>query len=288
MRRIPPRVDAIALLFAALASPLLAQRPQIVWSDRENPIREQINNLRSLPDGERPIVTKRLAVQIRQLPASPNRIMLAQSLANLVTEGDPGPEALQEVAATLSQALSQAEHPPEEAFVILAQFVRYEHVPVTCCRLDDPRFAAAMASLEDDDRHRQSVDFTLTDLTGKRWTQRELRGSVVLFNFWATWCPPCRKEMPDLDTLYRQFGEKGLVILAISDEEAGKVKQFLAEHPVTYPILLDPGREVNDLFRVHGIPKSFVYDREGKLVAQAMDMRTMRQFLEMLAQAGLH
>src|SRR5579863_8980277 len=103
MRLIPRQVDVIALLLAALASPLLAQKPQIVWSDRENPIMEQMRNLRSLPDGERVIVTKRLAVEIRQLPPSPNKVMLAQSLANLVNEGDPGPEALQEVAATLSQ-----------------------------------------------------------------------------------------------------------------------------------------------------------------------------------------
>jgi len=272
------------LLFAAVASTLLAQRPKIVWSDREKPIMEQMRKLRSLPDDERVSATKRLAVEIRELPAGPNRGMLAESLANLVTEGDPGPDALQEVATTLAQVLKQGEHSPEGGFVTLAQLVRYEHVQVT---LDDPRFAAAMAKLEDDDRRRQSADFTLTDLTGKRWTLRELRGSVVLVNFWATWCPPCRKEMPDLDALYQRFGQKGLVILAISDEEAGKVEPFIAEHQFRYPILLDPGRKVNEMFRIEGIPKSFVYDREGKLVAQAIDMRTMRQFLEMLTQAGL-
>jgi peroxiredoxin len=93
--------------------------------------------------------------------------------------------------------------------------------------------------------------------------------------------------MPDLDALYKKFKEQGLVILAIDDEEVGKIKPYLAEHPVTYPILLDPGRKTNESFRVDGIPKSFVYDREGKLVAQSIDMRTQKQFLEMLAQAGL-
>jgi len=110
---------------------------------------------------------------------------------------------------------------------------------------------------------------------------------VVLVNFWATWCPPCRKEMPDLEMLYRQFKDQGLVILAISDEVESKVRPFVAEQKVTYPILLDPGRKVNDLFQIEGIPKTFVYDRSGKLVAQSIDMRTRRQFLEMLAQAGL-
>jgi peroxiredoxin len=116
---------------------------------------------------------------------------------------------------------------------------------------------------------------------------KEQHGKVVVLNFWATWCPPCRKEMPDLETLYQQFKDQGLLILAISDEDAGKVKPFIAQQKVTYPILLDPDRKVNDLFQIEGIPKTFVYDRNGKLVAQSIDMRTRRQFLEMLAQAGL-
>jgi len=77
------------------------------------------------------------------------------------------------------------------------------------------------------------------------------------------------------------------VVLAISDEEAAKVTPFLAERKISYPVLLDPGRKVNGSFVVEGIPKSFVYNREGKLVAQSIDMRTRNQFQQMLAQAGL-
>ena len=65
------------------------------------------------------------------------------------------------------------------------------------------------------------------------------------------------------------------------------MQPFVTEHRFSYPILLDPGRKVNETFQVEGIPKSFVYDREGRLTAQAIDMRTQRQFLAMLAQAGL-
>jgi peroxiredoxin len=119
------------------------------------------------------------------------------------------------------------------------------------------------------------------------WRLQDLRGKVVLVNFWATWCPPCRKEMPDLQALYEQFKDHGLVVLAISDEEAAKVTPFITGRKISYPVLLDPGRKVNDLFIVEGIPKSFVYDRSGKLVTQSIDMRTRNQFLEMLAQAGV-
>ena len=93
--------------------------------------------------------------------------------------------------------------------------------------------------------------------------------------------------MPDLDALYKRFEAKGFVVLGISDEERKKVAPFVGERKVSFPVLLDPGRKVNDLFVVEGIPKSFVYDREGKLVAQSIDMRTQEQFLEMLKKAGL-
>ncbi len=144
-----------------------------------------------------------------------------------------------------------------------------------------------MTRLEADDRKREHPEFTLIDISGKKWTFSELRGEVVLVNFWATWCPPCRKEMPDLDALYKRFEAKGFVVLGISDEELKKVEPFIDERKVAFPVLLDPGRKVNDLFVVEGIPKSFVYDREGKLVAQSIDMRTQKQFLEMLEKAGL-
>ena len=276
-------------LLALRPASLRAQEQQVIWSDQEKPIAEQIRGLRALPDDVRPHVTKNLAIEIRQLPVTPNKLRLANSLAMLSTEGDFGHDMLQEVATTLAAALREQPLPakqgqPPRPYVELAELVRYEHVEAT---LDDPQFTAAISKIEADNVRREQADFTLAELGGKTWTLKEQRGKVVLLNFWATWCPPCRKEMPDLETLYRQFKDRGLVILAVSDEDAGKVRPFIAEQKVTYPILLDPGRKVNELFQIEGIPKTFVYDRNGKLVAQSIDMRTRRQFLEMLAQAGL-
>jgi peroxiredoxin len=276
-------------LFVWRPASLRAQEQKIVWSSQEKPIADLIGGLRSLPDDVRGQATKKLAIEIRQLPVTPNKLRLANSLAMLSTEGDFGHEMLQEVATTLAAALReqplQAEKgQPPRPYVELAELVRYEHVQAA---LDDPQFAAAVSKLEADNERRQQADFALTELGGKTWTLKEQRGKVVVLNFWATWCPPCRKEMPDLETLYQQFKDQGLVILAISDEDAGKVRPFIAQQKVTYPILLDPGRKVNELFQIEGIPKTFVYDRTGKLVAQSIDMRTRRQFLEMLAQAGL-
>jgi peroxiredoxin len=145
-----------------------------------------------------------------------------------------------------------------------------------------------MARLEADDRHRSEGDFTLMDLQGKSWTLKALRGKVVLVNFWATWCPPCRKEIPDIETLYNRFKDRGFVVLGISDEKEATVQQYVGQHEMTYPVLLDPGRKVNTQFAVEGIPRSLIYDRSGKLAAEAIDMRTQKQLLALLARAGLH
>jgi len=266
-----------------------AQNGDTAWTKPETQIRDQIRKLRSLPDDDRAGTTKQLALDIRALPRTEHKLHLATSLATLSTEGDFGHDTLQEVATTLADALREQPLPmkgndPHFEYVELATLVRYEHVQA---ELDNQQFKAAIARLEADDLVRAKAYFTLNDLQGKSWTLSDLRGKVVLVNFWATWCPPCRKEMPDLDTLYQKFKDQGLIVLAIDDEEEGKIRPYLAEHPVSYPILLDVSRKTNESFRIDGIPKGFVYDRQGKLVAQSIDMRTQKQFLSMLAQAGL-
>ena len=276
------------VVFTVVTLNLLAQE-KTVWSAQEQPIVDQIKTLRKLDDTVRARTTKKLALQIRQLPVLPNKLKLAGALANLSTEGDFGRETLQEVTTTLATALHEEFPPanggqPDELFVELASLVRYEHMQAES---DNPQFAQATAKLEADDAKRQTADFTLLDLQGKPWHLRDLKGKVVLVNFWATWCPPCRKEMPDLQALYDKYKDHGFLVLSISDEEASKVSPFIAERNITYPVLLDPARKVNDAFIVEGIPKSFVYDRKGKMVAQSIDMRTRSQFQEMLTQAGL-
>jgi len=214
---------------AAEATPRLKPRA------RADP--QTIAGLRALPDDERTKVTKQLALEIRKLPADEQgkprqqpresgnrRRFRSRDIAG--GNDDPG------------GALRERPGQSAERYAELAQLVRYEHMRAS---LDNPQMAAAVAKLEADDRDRQQADFTLADLKGNKWTLKELRGKVVLVNFWATWCPPCRKEMPDLDALYRRFEKQGFVILAISDEETAKVTPFLAAHGVAYPILLDPG-----------------------------------------------
>ena len=245
-------------------------------------IDQEILNLKDLPDDVREHAVKDLALRIRQ---QPKRYAVALA-TNLVIDGRQACErdTLQEVTTTLADALRNSPTKDTDSYRKLAELARYYHMDVS---LDDPQYKAAMVELQADDLVRSEADFTLTDVREQKWNLKSLRGKVVLVNFWTTWCPPCRSEVPDLEAVYRRFRDQGLVVLAITDEEASAVKPFLSEQNVTYPVLLDPGKKVRELFRVNGIPVSLVYDREGRLAVQAMDRPTRQGFLEMLGQAGL-
>jgi hypothetical protein len=151
---------------------IYAQKPQITWTDRQKPLAERLNVLRNVPDDQRGAATRQLALDIRALPSSPNKLILAKGLALLSTEGDFGRDNIQEVANTLAEALRESppagkDGHPAEPYMELADLVRYEHVQTS---LDSPDYAAAMAELEADDRRRQHADFTLTDMQGRSWT----------------------------------------------------------------------------------------------------------------------
>ena len=264
-----------------VALSLTAQDPSALATAKA--IDQEILNLKDLPDDVRARAIKDLALRIRHQPAH-YALALASNLVVDGTEGS-GRDSLQEVTTTLADALQKAPaQGTDDAYLTLAALARYGHTEVS---LDEPRYTAAISKLQADDQHYSESDFTLTDLQKRKWTLKRLRGKVVLVNFWATWCPPCRREIPDLDALYKRFRDQGLVILAITGEEASIVRPFISQQIVSYPVLLDPARKVKELFLVDGIPESFVYDREGRLVAQAIDRPAMQGFLNMLRQAGL-
>jgi peroxiredoxin len=260
----------------------------------ENSIRQRTGQIRGkATDAERAVLVQQIAADIRKLPPGEGKIGAIRSLASVSTEGALGKEALTAVASTLAAAmrdsfpvLLEARQPLAygDAYIELARYVRYEQVEPPFA---DPALDAAGALLELRERVQQENGFTLTSLDGKIFSLDALKGKVVLLNFWATWCPPCRKEMPDMDKLYKELESKGLVVLAVSDEDRPTVEQFLAKTPYSFPVLLDPGRTVNKAFMVEGIPKSFIFDRDGRLAALAIDMRTEEQFRLLLKQAGL-
>ena len=104
-------------------------------------------------------------------------------------------------------------------------------------------------------------DFTLWDLQGKEASLRDLRGQVVLLNFWATWCGPCREEMP---TIQERYNVGGFALFAINFDESGETVQgHMNELGIDIPVLLDPGGKVQELYRLRGYPTSFFIDQDG-------------------------
>jgi peroxiredoxin len=240
-------------------------------------------DLSKLSDGKRILVIGQLALKIRTFSGCAEKGVLASELLN---EADDAPrDVLMEVARTYAAALKGCPGQYDNLYLELARLLRIVHLQAS---LDDPRLAAALDKVDAEDREIQEAGFTLVDMQGKRWTLGNLRGKAVLVNFWLTGCPPCVHEIPALNALYSRFRAKGLVILAISgDDDAAALRRFLRMHSMSYPVLLDLGRKVAERFHVVGVPRSMVFDRSGKLTAQAIGSRTEKQFEEMLREAGL-
>ncbi|MDE2059397.1 MAG: TlpA family protein disulfide reductase [candidate division NC10 bacterium] len=121
------------------------------------------------------------------------------------------------------------------------------------------------ADIRPDEDH-IAPDFTLKTLEGNTIRLSELRGKkVVLINFWASWCPPCRLEMPTMQQIYSEYKERGFEILAVNIESDAKqeIRDFVKELRLTFPILLDPDMKVTRKFHVIGLPVSVLIDRQG-------------------------
>jgi peroxiredoxin len=112
----------------------------------------------------------------------------------------------------------------------------------------------------------QAPGFTLAARGGDRVALEDLAGQVVMVNFWATWCGPCRQEMPQLEALYQRYRDLGFTLLGVNvEEDASGADQFLAETPVSFPILFDPANEVSALYEVVAMPSTVLIDRSGNM-----------------------
>jgi thiol-disulfide isomerase/thioredoxin len=118
----------------------------------------------------------------------------------------------------------------------------------------------------------EAPGFTLTNMQGQNVSLADLKGKVVILNFWATWCPPCREEMPSMEMLYRKYKDQGLVILAVNVEKDGQklVQSFLQRTPYTFPILLDGDAAVQNSYQVFRFPETLIIDRNGKVVERVV------------------
>jgi peroxiredoxin len=116
----------------------------------------------------------------------------------------------------------------------------------------------------------KAAPFKLTDLQGDSVSMADLHGKVVFLNIWATWCAPCREEMPSMEKLYERLqGDKGFVMLAISQDTGSReeVMAYVRKHGYHFDVLLDPKNAVAEAYNVSGVPETFIIDREGRIVA---------------------
>ena len=122
-------------------------------------------------------------------------------------------------------------------------------------------------------------DFELQDLNGKTVRLKDFRGKAVALNFWATWCVPCKTEMPWLNEFQKQYGKEGFVVVGIAmDHSSGAVKNFIAKMEVSYPVVMGT-QAVADQYQVKGYPLTFYIDRYGRITDQVPGLAT-RSYME--------
>lgn len=112
----------------------------------------------------------------------------------------------------------------------------------------------------------KAPDFTGKTLTGKNIKLSELRGNIVLINFWGTWCAPCKEELPYFNRLYRKFRGMGVEILAVNiDKVTSQAARMSGRLRLTFPVVLDPGGDLSDLYRIRSMPTTYVVGKDGMI-----------------------
>ena len=161
--------------------------------------------------------------------------------------------------------------------------VRYGFCSEKCAEEFDAEPAAFLApSLP-----RPAPALAVADMAGKALDWKSLEGKVVLLDFWATWCAPCRKSMPELQALHDRYASRGFSVLGVSIDDkkpVPKVKKFVASKKIRYPIAIDSEKDPSwERFGVKAVPAAFLVDRSGNIVAQWTGVVNVRELEEKLA-----
>lgn len=131
-------------------------------------------------------------------------------------------------------------------------------------------------------------DFNLQSVAGESIKLSDLQGRPLLINFWATWCAPCRIEMPALQDRFEKYADEGFAILAVDfNEPAEAVRAFGEEFGLTFDLMLDPGGKIQELYRIRGYPTSFFIDEQGVIKVQHIGVMTEGQLDGYLVEIGL-
>jgi peroxiredoxin len=130
------------------------------------------------------------------------------------------------------------------------------------------------------DEKPMAPDFALKGLDGKTVKLSDFKGKVVILDFWATWCPPCKAEIPGFIDLYKTYKDKGLVVIGAALDEEKKVRDFVKKYGVNYPVVLGDQETAQAYGGIRGIPTTFIIDRTGHIAGQHVGYREMEVFVK--------
>ncbi|HEY4695818.1 MAG TPA: TlpA disulfide reductase family protein [Candidatus Hydromicrobium sp.] len=127
-------------------------------------------------------------------------------------------------------------------------------------------------------------DFTLADLDGNEISLSDFNGKILVLNFWATWCPPCREEIPDFVEVYNKYKDKDVQFLGVSNEDIFTLKDFARDYDISYPILIDDAN-VMGKWGIRAIPTTFVFDKNGQIIFENVGSMTGEQLENVIEDA---
>lgn len=145
--------------------------------------------------------------------------------------------------------------------------------------------------IENEQNEEKAIDFTLKDQYGNEHTLSEYKGKTIFLNFWATWCPPCREEMPDIEEIYNEYGKNNndIIVLGVAAPNLGRegseeeIVNFLSENNYTFPVVMDFGGELVYKYDIVGFPSTFIINEDGEIVHKivgAMDKESMQRLIQ--------
>jgi len=140
---------------------------------------------------------------------------------------------------------------------------------------EDKKSESVQQGVASDLTGQTAPDFSTLNIKGEKVSLSQYRGKVVILNFWASWCPPCKEEMPSMELLHQKFKDQGLVMLAVNVEENGQeaVTQFLQKNPYSFPILLDEDATIQNTYGVFRFPETFIIDKNGVIIEKIIGGR---------------